>query len=424
MTRLLPALLLTAAAAAGGALLAQGPDPTAPKAADWPRFRGPKSDNVSPDKGLLKQWPKGGPKLLWQSKGVGQGFSSVTVVGDRVFTMGEKSDGAYVFALSRQTGKVEWEQKVGRAGRSGGFAGSRSTPTYSAGLVFALGQHGELACLDAAKGTLKWSKDLRKDYKGNVGGWAYSESVLIDGDALVCTPGGKAATMLALNKKTGEEIWRAPLGDQAGYSSIVISNAGGIKHYVQLTQNGTIGVSAKDGKELWRFTETGRNTANIPTPIVVGDQVFTCAGYYKGGGLLSLSKDGDGVAMKKEYFSDELTNKHGGVVIVGEHVFGDYDDSGSPRCWEWKTGKEVWRKKGQSAGRSSASLTYADGHLYIRYSNGVVVLVPATAAGYAEKGTFKIPNSNSNSWAHPVVIGGRLYLREKDVVYCYDVSAR
>src|SRR5262249_27780743 len=154
------------------------------------------------------------------------------------------------------------------------------------------------------------------------------------------------------------------------------------------------------------------NTANIPTPVVLGAQIYTCAGYGKGGALLSLKKNGKGVSMKDEYFKEELTNKHGGVVVVGKYVFGDYDDQGSPICAEWKTGevKKAWRKDRTSRGNGSASITYADGHLYIRYSNGWVALVPATADKSTEKGSFRIPNSNSNSWAHPVVIGGRLYL--------------
>src|SRR5262245_55529828 len=207
MAHLLSLALLALACAFATTLAAKDPEPTGVKATDWPQFRGAKRDNVSPDKKLLKEWPKGGPKLVWKSGNVGQGFSSVAAVGDQVFTMGDKDDGAYAFALDRKTGKINWEAKIGKAGRSGGLQGPRSTPTYSDGLLFVLGQFGELACLDAAKGTVKWSKDLKKDYKGSVGGWAYSESVLIDGDRVVCTPGGRQATMLALKKKDGEEVW-------------------------------------------------------------------------------------------------------------------------------------------------------------------------------------------------------------------------
>jgi outer membrane protein assembly factor BamB len=394
--------------------------------ADWSGFRGPKRDDISPDKGLLKSWPTAGPRLVWEGRGVGIGFSSVSVVGDKVFTMGDKGGSSNVFALSRKTGKLLWTRKVGRPG--GNYQGPRCTPTVDGGLVYAIGQFGDLVCLDSATGAVKWRKNFEKDFGGQSGGWNYTESPLIDGDRLVCTPGGKKATMVWLNKKTGKEIRRAALRQTAGYSSIVISHGANVKQYVQLTDSGTIGVNAATGKLLWHYDKFAHNTANIPTPIVLGDQVFTAAGYGMGGALLSLSSDGKGgVRMKEEYYNRALCNKHGGVVIVGDYVYGDTDDSGNPYCAEWKIGDVKWtrrRAKGpkQGKGGGSASLTYADGMLTIRYANGWVSLVPATPDGYVEKGSFKVPNGTDNCWAHPVVIGGRLYLREKDSVWCYDVK--
>jgi outer membrane protein assembly factor BamB len=399
------------------------------KTADWPQFRGPNRDDVSPDKGLLKSWPAEGPKLLWKAEGVGPGFSSVAVVGDRVFTMGDKGDSSHVFALSRDKGEIIWTSD--RVGKSGGArnAGPRGTPTVDGELLYAIGWAGDLVCLETATGKEKWRKNFGKDFKGSSGGWNYTESPLVDGDRLICTPGGKIATMVALNKKTGEEIWRSPLGDKAGYSSIVISNGGGVKQYVQLTAGGTIGVAARDGKLLWRYKKLAPNTANIPTPVVLGDQVFTCAGYGKGGALLTLSSDGPGgVKCTEDYYKAELKNKHGGVVVVGDYVYGDTDDQGNPHCAEVKTGEVKWtrrKSKGKTgSGRSSASVVAADGMLYFYYQNGWVSLVPASPDGYVEKGGFKIPNPKEPCWAHPVVIGGRLYLRDDNVVYCYDVKAQ
>jgi outer membrane protein assembly factor BamB len=392
---------------------------------DWPQFRGAKRDDISPDKGLLKSWPKAGPKLLWKGPGVGEGFSSVAVVGERVFTMGDKNRAAHVFALSRSTGKLLWSRKIGEAG--GNYSGTRCTPTVDGNLLYAIGQFGDLVCLETATGAVKWRKNFARDFAGSSGGWNYTESPLIDGDRLVCTPGGSKATMVALDKKTGAEVWRAPLEQTAGYSSVVVSHGGGVKHYVQLTDAGTIGVRAKDGKLLWAYEKFSGNTANIPTPIVLGDQVFTCAGYGRGGSLLTLRPDGAGVKCTEKYHSRNLANKHGGVVIVGDYVYGDTDDSGNPFCAEWKTGKVRWTRRGskhQGKGGGSAAVTWADGMLYIRYSDGWVSLVPAGQGGYAEKGSFKVPNGTHNCWAHPVVIAGRLYLREKDVVWCYDVRAK
>jgi len=395
-------------------------------AADWPCFRGPNRDDISPDKGLLKEW-KEAPKLVWKCKGIGEGFSTVSVVGDLIYTMGDKDGSSYVFAITKDKGEIKWSTKVGKAG--GNYSGTRCTPTVSDGLVYAVGQFGDFVCLDAKTGEEKWRKSFTADYKGRAGRWNFTESPLIDGDRVVVTPGGPKASMVCLKKKDGEEVWRCDGGFSAGYSSIVISNAAGVKQYVQLTANGTVGVSAKDGKLLWQYKKLGGNIANVPTPIVIGDQILSVAGYGKGGALLTLSKDGDGIEVKEEYYKNALRNKHGGVVKVGDYLFGDTDNSGNPYCAEWKTGKVKWTrnadKKRAGKGRGSVSLTCADGHLYLRYSNGYVALVPATADGYTEKGSFRIPNAGSDqSWAHPVVIDGRLYLREKDTLWVYDVKAK
>ncbi len=408
-------------------LVAAAPVP-APKSKadpnDWPQWRGVNRDDRSPDKGLLKEWPKDGPALAWKATGIGQGFSSVSVVGDKVFTMGDLKKESFVFALSRDKGEQLWSTKVGDAG--GNYSGTRCTPTVDGDRLYALGQFGDLVCLNIKDGSEVWRKNFAKGLKGQSGGWNYTESPLIDGDKLVCTPGGKNA-IVALDKKTGDVIWKSDYEGQAGYSSIVVSTAGGIRQYVQLLAGGVVGVNATDGKLLWKYDKFAGNTANIPTPIVLGEQIFCAAGYGMGGALLTLSVSDAKVTAKPDYYKSELRNKHGGVVQVGDYLYGDHDDSGSPWCAEWKTGKVVkdWLKDARDKeGKGSASLTYADGHLYVRYNNGFVVLVPATPDGYQEKGIFKIPNSSENSWAHPVVIGGRLYLREKDTLWVYDVKAK
>ena len=425
MFRLSPLFVALASLVAGLSFLAGAPAPKhGTKATDWPEYRGSNRDNISPDKNLLKEWPKGGPKVVWKSEGVGAGFSSVAVAGDNIFTMGDQKGSSYVFAIERATGKPLWSTKVGKAG--GNYTGTRCTPTVDGKLVYGIGQFGDLVCLDTAKGEEKWRKDFRKDFAGRAGGWNYCESPLIDGDRLVCTPGGPKATMVAFDKLTGEEVWRSAVGDSAQYSSIVISNAAGVKQYVQLTSGGTIGVSAKDGKLLWRFDKLGRNTASIPTPIVLGDQIFTAAGYNgKGGALLTLSSGGPtGVTMKEEYYKTDLKNKHGGVTIVGDYAYADSDDSGHPYCADWKTGEIKWKRDNEGKGRGSCAITYADGHLYCRYQNGYVALVPVGGDNYKEVGSFQIEGRKEPSWPHPVVIGGRLYLREQDTVWCYDVSAK
>lgn len=389
-------------------------------AADWPQFRGPHRDAHSPDTGLRAEWPKDGPPLVWKATGLGGGYSSVALAGGKLYTMGNKRQSSFVVAVDAADGKVLWSREVGKAGGNLGC-----TPTVDGDRVYALGQAGDLVCLDAADGGVRWRKNLKTDFGGKCGGWAYTESPLVDGDRLVCTPGAKDATLVALDKQTGAVLWKcaAPISDTtAGYSSVVVAEVGGVRLYVQLLAGGVVGVAAKDGKYLWKYEKLGRNTANIPTPIVLGDRVFCSAGYGKGGALLQLVPEGEGVAAREVWFNQALTNKHGGLVAVGDYVYGDQDDRGAPLCADLKTGKVVWQRKGRGSGAGSASVAYADGRLYVRYDNGVTALVEASPKGYREDGAFMIPRHEGQSWAHPVVAGGRLYLREGATLYCYDVK--
>jgi len=390
------------------------------RAAAWPQFRGPNRDDISADTGLLKEWPKDGPPLVWQATGVGEGFSSVAIAGGKVYTLGNRDGNTYVHALDRSNGKMLWSARVGVAGGNLG-----STPTVDGDRLYAIGQDGDLVCVSVSDGAVRWHKNFKRDFGGEPGGWNYTESPLVDGDKIVCTPGAKDGLLVALNKLSGDVVWKcaSPFAESAAaYSSIVVADVGGIRHYVQLTAGGVVGVAAKDGALLWSYDRLGHNTANIPTPIVLRDQVFCSAGYGKGGALLQLAADGDRVRAKEVYLNPELTNKHGGLVVVGDYVYGDRDDSGRPFCADVKTGKVVWRKEERGPGRGSAAVTYADGHLYFRFDNGIMALVEASPTGYKEISTFKIPNATSSSWAHPVVVGGKMYLREKDTVWCYDVK--
>jgi outer membrane protein assembly factor BamB len=396
-----------------------------PKQPYWPQFRGPNRDDRSPDTGLLKDWPTDGPPLAWKKADLGVGYTSIALVDGTIYTMGDKNGSAFIHALDSKDGAIRWSAKVGRGG--GGAPGSSSTPTVAGGVVIALGQHGDLVCVSADKGKELWRHNLADDFKGTRGTWDYCESVLIDGDKVICTPGGSQATILALDRKSGEVIWKCPIKDEsAGYSSGVISEGGGVRQYVQLLANSLVGVRASDGKLLWRYGQNGDrfggNTANIPTPIALGNRVFAAAGYGRGAALVELSKDDNTIKAREVYFNHQLNNKHGGVVIVGDSVFADRDDSGTPYCADLKTGKVKWQRQQRTEGRSSAAITYADGRLYVRYANGYVALVDAEADSYKEHGSFKIPNSDDHSWNHPVVIGGKLYLREKEVLWCYDVK--
>lgn len=406
--------------------------PLAAAEPDWPQFRGPHRDGLSPDTGLLQSWPANGPPLAWKAEGVGTGFSSVAVAGDKVLTMGDSGDACHVFAVRRADGKKVWQAKVGKGGGGGGYPGPRCTPTVDGDAVYALGQFGELVCLALADGKERWRVNLAADYKGSSGLWAYSESPLVDGDKVVCTPGGKDAVMLALNKRTGKPVWKGqtPDGESAGYSSIVVSTAAGTRQYVTLTSLGLVGFAADTGKFLWRYGVTddrfAKNMANIPTPVLMADpdRIFAAAGYGRGAGLAELRSAGGRIEPAEVYWNKSLTNKHGGVIRVGDYLYGDQDDTGNLWCAEARTGKVMWTRKDDTEGRKSASLAYADGHLYVRFQNGWVALVKADPTQYRLVSTFKVPNGTGNCWAHPVVIGGKFYAREKETIWCYDVRAK
>jgi outer membrane protein assembly factor BamB len=397
---------------------------------DWPQFRGPQRDGHSPDTGLLKEWPADGPPLAWKAEGVGIGYASVSVVGDKVLTAGDADDASHVYAVSRVDGKTLWKARIGRAGEGGGYPGTRSTPTVDGDRVYTLGPQGDLACLNLADGKERWRVSLPKDFDGVAGGWQYSESVLVDGNNVVCTPGGKHATMLALDKRTGKLIWRGVTadGEEAGYSSIVVSTAGGTRQYVTLTSNAVVSFAADNGKLLWQYGNRddrfAGNTANIPTVVPTTDPnlIFATAGYGRGGGLVRLESAGGVIKPHEEYWSEQLRNKLGGVVRVGDYLYGDEDASGNLWSAEVRTGKVMWSRKDRGEGAGSASLCYADGMLYVRFDNGYVSLVEATPKAYHRVSTFRIPNGRGQCWAHPVVIGGRLYIREKDVIWCHDLK--
>jgi outer membrane protein assembly factor BamB len=397
---------------------------------DWYQWRGPNRDNISTETGLNHDWDKKEPQLAWRTKGLGGGMSSIAISDGKIFTLGE-SDGTNLHCLSLEDGSELWSTKIPGGG------GPNGTPTVDpdSGLVFGLSKDGELSAVNIADGSIAWSVSYTKDLGGKMmSGWGYSESPLIDGDRLICTPGGKDALIAALDKKTGKEIWKtdasdADLGeagkDGAGYSSIVISNAAGVKQYVQLVGRGLVGVSADDGKLLWNYNRIANGTANVPTPIIKDDYVFGSTGYDDGGSaLLKLRKKGSGIEAKEEYYYEakKLQNHHGGMILVGDHIFmGNGHNNGFPQCVELTSGKILWDKE-RGEGAESAAITYADGHLFFRYQNHVMALIEANPKKYTPKGSFKIASSNDNSWPQPVIQNKKLYLRDQDELLCYDIS--
>jgi len=395
---------------------------------DWNQWRGPNRDAISPETGLLKEWPAGGPKLEWDIRGLGSGLSSVVVVQGKLFTMGNSAGGQCVEAIDLATQKILWKSKVGPAND-----GAHSTPAVDGNRVYAFGTATDLVCVDAADGKEIWRKNLIKDFGAQSSGWNFSESPLVDGDKLLCTPGGNTALMVALNKNSGEVLWKCvPPKPQetgaVGHASIVVSEGAGVRQYVTLTARGAVSVAAEDGKLLWVYRRIANGTANIPTPVAQGDYVFVSTAYGAGAALLKLSKTAEGVKADEVYFlpADTFQCHHGGFLRVGDYIYGaNGHNAGKPSCIEMATGKIMWSEK--QPGGGSGSVIYADGNLYFRYENDQVALIEANPKSYVLKGSFKIPNrpgADGPGWAHPVIQDGKLYIRHNDVLFCYDVKGK
>jgi outer membrane protein assembly factor BamB len=393
-----------------------------PQKFDWPQWQGQDRTAVSRETGLLQDWPKGGPPLAWKLDTLGGGYSTPSIAAGRIFGMSYRGDDEVVWALEEATGKELWSVRIATANRKIGYGeGSRCTPTVDGDVLYALGVSGDLVCLETANGNERWRKNLPKDFGGNVGGWKYSESPLIDGDKLLCTPGGKKATLLALNKKTADTIWMAPVpgGDGAAYSSIVAANVDGQREYIQFLSGGVVGVTADDGKFLWRYKAPAAGI-NCSTPVYHDQCVYAAAAYGKGGGMVKLMRNQDGkVSAEEVYFHKNMENHHGGLVLVDGYLYGE--GSGRLVCLEFKTGKEMWREG--KAGKGS--IACADGRLYYRNEGGPIILAEANPDKYVEHGRFNPPQkSGKSSWPHPVIANGKLYIRDQQYLFCYDVKQK
>jgi outer membrane protein assembly factor BamB len=399
---------------------------------DWPQWRGPRRNGISQESGLLKQWPAGGPKLLWQVNDIGDGFSTPSVVGPRIYLMSNRGmENEFVQALRAQDGKPIWTTRVGNVGnpdQNPPFPKARSTPTVDGDFIYALGSDGDLACLEATSGKVRWQKSLRKDFGGHPGEWAYAESPLVDGEVVVVTPGGAQATMVALNKKTGAVIWKSavPGGDEAGYASAIVVQGGGRKQYVQLLSKGLVGVDAKTGEFLWRYKEVAKGPAQAFTPVARDGYVY-CGALGMGGGLARLKPDAGGVAAEQVYFTRGLPNGFGGAVLVGDYFYGT-EVGEQMLAVEFATGKVMWK----SEGLGMASVAYADGLLYVHGAKGEIALVEATPEAYREKGRFTPPSQPQRkkvgeyaevAFSYPVIANGRLYIRDLGTLWTYDIKA-
>jgi outer membrane protein assembly factor BamB len=401
---------------------------------DWPQWRGPARSGVSSETGLLKQWPAAGPRLVWQQTRAGYGFSTPAVAGNRIYLLSNEGvQNEFVRALNVANGRLMWSTRIGRVGnpdQSPAYPGARSTPTVDGTVVYALGSDGDLVALSAHNGNVLWKKNLRTEFGGVPGTWAYAESPLVDGNTLVLTPGGKTS-LVALDKKTGAVIWKSvvPGGEPAGYASVAVATTGGVKQYVTFLEKGLVGVDARTGAFLWRDNRTADGSAaNIPSPVVGGDFVYhsTSQG---GGALVKLTAAAGKVTAQPVYHEKRLPGANGGTVLIGNYLYGT--NSQSLLCVDAASGTVKWQERGIG----TAALTVADGRLYLHGENGDVALVEASPDGYRERGRFTPPGqpdrgssrggpaAAAKAWAHPVVANGRLYIRDLETLWSYDVSA-
>ena len=394
---------------------------TLAQAADWPQWRGANRDDISAETGLLKKWPASGPKKVWMFDDAGLGYSGYSIVGDTLYTMGARDAVEFVIAVDVTTGKEKWSTEAGPLYTNGWGDGPRSTPTIDGDHLYTIAGRGNLVCLATATGKKVWEVSLTDDLGGKLQSWGYTESPIIEGDLVVCTPGGSEGTLAAFDKKTGKKKWQTKdWTDNAQYSSIIGVTHNGGRQLIQLTMQTLAGVDPKNGKVLWTSEFPGK-TAVIPTPVFKDGQVFVAAGY--GVGCQSV-KIGAGNKVEKLYENTDMVNHHGGVVLVGDHLYG-YSDKGGWTCMELKTGEVVWADKSAKKG----AIHCADGMLYLlEEDSGTVILIEASPKGWNEKGRFVIEpqttqrNPKGKVWTHPVVANGKLYLRDQELLFCFDVK--
>jgi len=403
-----------------GLILSCGLSSGADDAPFWPQFNGPRRDNRSTETGLLKRWPEEGPDLLWTAEGIGHGFSTVSIADGMIYTTGNIEDDTVITALDLDGGSL-WRASNGRAWHRP-HGGTRGTPTIDGDRLYHESALGDVVCLEAETGKKIWGLNILEKFHSKNITWALAESVLIDGDRVICCPGGPETCMVALDKRTGRVVWTAPsTGDLAGYASPVLVEYQGLRMILTMTSRAVIGVNADTGALLWRFPRTVPWKETIFTPLFHEGHVFISTAHRTGSVKLKLSVDGDQASVKEVWQTDELDNQHGGVMLVDGYLYGSCHTSNAAKwvCLDWKTGRTMWVDRAVGRG----SLTCADGMLYLLSQKSKVGLLQPSPDGCRLVSQFRLPPGGEGpSWAHPVVCGGRLYIRHGNRLYAYDVK--
>ena len=384
---------------------------------DWPQWRGPNRDGISAERGLLKSWPQGGPPLVWRAAGAGEGYSSFAVSGGKLYTMGARGGDEFLMAFNAADGKKLWEARMGARFSNDRGDGPRGTPTVDGNRIYSYGASGDIGAFDLATGRPVWSINVLRTFGGSNIIWGLSESPLVLSDRILLNAGGPGASIVALKKTDGSVLWKSQ-SDQAGYSSGVLHELGGVRQAIFFTGERAVGLNVDNGRQLWSYDRISNRTANIATPIVRGNHVFLSSDYGTGAALLELMPGGNRISAKEVYFTREMRNHHASSVLIGDHLYGF--SSAILTAMKFDTGEVAWRDRSVGKG----SLVFADDRLYLFSETGVVGLAAADPTGYREHGRFSLKTGSLPTWTHPVVANGTLYLRDQDTIYAYNVKAR
>ena len=395
---------------------------------DWSRWRGSNFDAIVLDSSLNMNWSERKPSLLWVFRYSGAGYSGPAVVGTTLYMSGAAEGHDFAFALDTKTGNLKWEQALGKHFTQSYGDGPRGTITVDGNYLYLIRGGGQIHCLSAVDGKEIWQRDLSSDYGGRImGPWGYSESPLVDGELVICTPGGRRGTMVALNKNTGATVWiSTEWTDPTGYSSPIVAVVDGVRQYIQQSESGVSGVRAEDGKLLWSVSVPGYRTAVIPTPVYKDNIVYVTSGYNAGCAGIRLTGTGDTFTAEMIYNNKNMVNHHGGVVLVGEHIYGFCNSSG----WtsqNYRTGETAW-----SSGRAGnlgkgAILAVNEKLILLEEHSGTMVVIDASPDGWKEHGRIELPertqisSRNDMVWTHPVIANGKLYVRDQDLLFAFQL---
>jgi outer membrane protein assembly factor BamB len=399
-------------------------------AADWTNWLGPNRDGKSLETGLLKSWPEGGPKVAWKAQGLGEGYSTLAIAGNRIYTQGQEGSQQFVLALDAATGKQVWKTPTGKSYSNDMGNGPRGMTVIDGSRLYAVASDGTFVCLEAATGKRVWGLNYIEKFGSTIPTWGFTESPLIDGDRVVINPGGKGAGIVVLNKTTGAVIWQAQ-DDVAAYSSVVMFDFGGKHIYTVLTATAAIGVDAKDGSLLWRYEKVNNRAANIATPVYSDGYVFYSTDYDTGCALLQLNAAGGKVTASEVYFSRNMQTHYATAIHLGDHLYAfSGNQPGILTAMEFKTGKVAWKDRSIEKG----NCIFADGLLYCQGETGKVGLIDPSPSAYKEVSRFQFasaPPRGANDpawvppgkiWTVPAIANGRLYLRDQGVLFAYDIK--